>query len=295
MHSARDVTVELQEIARGLSSAGRSKAAADSHASRAAEGFWIAVLPFRYSGSNADVKALADGLSEETVAGLSRFSYLRVIARSSTAKYASESRDIAAIGEELGARYVLEGSIRQAGTTIRVAAQLVDSATGAHLWADAYDRQLQPDQLFVLQDELVPRIVSTCGDHFGVLARCISEAVRARLPVSSRRTTRSCAASATTSGSAPASMRPRATSSSGRSKRRRRMPIAGQCSRGSTRTSSATASTRVRAHSIARSRPLAAPWTSRRPIPSRTRRWPWHCSFARTRSRAGVRASGRWR
>jgi TolB-like protein len=96
------------------------------------------VLPFRYSGSNADVKALAEGLSEETVAGLSRFSYLRVITRSSTAKYSSESRDIGAIGEELGARYVLEGSIRQAGTTIRVAAQLVDSATGAHLWADAY-------------------------------------------------------------------------------------------------------------------------------------------------------------
>ena len=82
---------------------------------RADEGFWVAVLPFKYSGNNADLTALAEGLSEEIVTGLSRFSYLRVIARGSTAKYSNEAGDIRAIGKELGARYVMEGSLRQAG------------------------------------------------------------------------------------------------------------------------------------------------------------------------------------
>src|ERR1035441_6730134 len=80
--------------------------------SRADEGFWVAVLPFKYAGTSAELKALADGLSEESVAGLSRFSYLRVIAGGSTAKYSSESGDARAIGKELGARYVMEGSLR---------------------------------------------------------------------------------------------------------------------------------------------------------------------------------------
>ena len=180
VQTARDVTSELEHIARRPSSAESRVTTVDSTEGRRAEGFWIAVLPFKYGGGSADIKALAEGLWEETVTGLSRFSYLRVVARSSTSKYSSGSRDVGAIGEEVGARYVLEGSIRQAGSTIRVAAQLVDAVTGAHLWADTYDRQFDPDQLFALQDELIPRIVSTCGDHFGVLARSISEAVRGK-------------------------------------------------------------------------------------------------------------------
>ena len=82
------------------------------------------------------------------------------------------------VGKEIGARYVMEGSIRQAGSKLRVAVQLVDATTGAHLWAETYDRPFQPDQIFALQDELIPRIVSTCADRFGVLARSISDAVR---------------------------------------------------------------------------------------------------------------------
>jgi TolB-like protein len=116
--------------------------------------------------------------TEEIVTGLSRFSYLRVIARGSTLKYSDESGDARAIGKELGARYVMEGSIRQAGSTVRLAVQLVDATTGAHLWAETFDRHFQPDQIFAMQDELIPRIVSTCADHFGVLARSISDAVR---------------------------------------------------------------------------------------------------------------------
>ncbi len=106
--------------------------AAGSAAARAEEGFWVAVLPFKHRGSEPAVEALAEGLSEEIVTGLSRFSYLRVIAHSSTARYATETRDVRGVGQELGARYVLEGSLRQAGSALRVAAQLVDATSGAH-------------------------------------------------------------------------------------------------------------------------------------------------------------------
>jgi TolB-like protein/Flp pilus assembly protein TadD len=150
--------------------------------SRTNEGFWVAVLPFKCAGASAELKALADGLSEEVITGLSRFSYLRVIARGSTAKYSSESGDVRTIGKELGARYVMEGSLRQAGSKLRLAVQLVDAISGAHLWAENYERAFSPEAVFELQDDLVPRIVSTAADMNGVLTRDMSEAVRGRAP-----------------------------------------------------------------------------------------------------------------
>ncbi len=89
-----------------------------SGAARLEEGFWVAVLPLKYRGASAELEALAEGLSEEIVTGLSRFSYLRVIARSSTLRYTSESADVSSVGRELGARYVMEGSLRQAGSVV---------------------------------------------------------------------------------------------------------------------------------------------------------------------------------
>ena len=162
--------------------ADRAKSGTDAGAVRADEGFWVAVLPFKYSGSNADLTALAEGLTEEIVTGLSRFSYLKVIARSSTSRYAKESVDVRSAGKELGARYVMEGSLRQAGTKLRLAVQLVDAVSGAHLWAENYERTFSPEAVFELQDELVPRIVSTVADMNGVLPRSMSEAVRSRTP-----------------------------------------------------------------------------------------------------------------
>ncbi|MEY2541422.1 MAG: hypothetical protein QOI22_1024, partial [Verrucomicrobiota bacterium] len=136
---------------------------------QADEGFWIAVLPFKYSGSNSDLTSLADGLSEEIVTGLSRFSYLKVIARTSTARLAQDSGDVRAIGKELGARYVIEGGVRQAGSILRITVQLVDTTSGAHLWAESYDRVFEPEKIFTLVDDVVPRIVSTVADMHGVL------------------------------------------------------------------------------------------------------------------------------
>ncbi len=151
-----------------------------SGATRADEGFWVAVLPFKYTGSNTDLKVLAEGLSEEAITGLSRFSYLRVIARGSTAKYSSESGDVRAIGKELAARYVMEGSLRQAGSKLRLAVQLADTVSGAHLWAETYERTFTPESVFDVQDDLVPRIVSTVADQYGVLPRSMSETLRSK-------------------------------------------------------------------------------------------------------------------
>ena len=114
------------------------------------------MLPFKYTGGNSDLKVLAEGLSEEVVTGMSRFSYLRVIARGSTAKYSSESGDVRTIGKQLGARYVMEGSLRQAGAKLRVSVQFADANSGTHLWSETYERVFSPDAVFELQDDLVP-------------------------------------------------------------------------------------------------------------------------------------------
>ena len=174
----------MEPILEGLRKAGLEisdrprSSAADSGASRAEEGFWVAVLPFKYSGGNADLAALADGLSEDIVTGLSRFSYLKVIARSSTSRYANESGDVRAAGKELGARYVMDGNLRQAGGRLRLAVQLVDAVSGAHLWAENYERPFSPATVFELQDDLVPRVVSTVADWYGILPHSMSEVVR---------------------------------------------------------------------------------------------------------------------
>ena len=105
-----------------------------------------------------------------------------MIARSSTAKYSSESGDIRAIGKKLGARYVMEGSLRQAGSKVRIATQLVDASSGADLWAETYDRPFRPEGVFELVDEVVPRIVSTVADTQGILPHSMTDALRHRDP-----------------------------------------------------------------------------------------------------------------
>ena len=173
-----DSSVSPRPKATVRSKTNQTKSDTDAEAVRANEGFWVAVLPFKYSGGNADLTALADGMTEEIVTGLSRFSYLRVIALGSTSRYANQAVDIRSAGKELGARYVMEGSLRQAGARLRVAVQLVDTISGAHLWAETYDRAFSPEEIFTLQDDLVPRIVSTVADMHGVLPRSMSEVVR---------------------------------------------------------------------------------------------------------------------
>jgi serine/threonine protein kinase len=184
VQTARDVSNELRDLAQQPSTTVlepvRLTGASASGAARANEGFWVAVLPFKYGGANTDLTALADGLSEDIVTGLSRFSYLRVISRSSSSRYAHELLDVRSAGKALGARYVMEGSLRQAGVKVRIAAQLVDTISGAHLWAETYDRSFSPETVFELQDDVVSRIVCTVADSHGVLPHSMSEAVRSK-------------------------------------------------------------------------------------------------------------------
>src|SRR5438874_4411398 len=160
-------------IATVTARADRAESRTDSGPVRADEGFWVGVLPFKYSGNVSELAALAEGLTEDIVTGLSRFSYLRVIARTATA-------GVSSAGKELGARYMMEGSLRQAGTKLRLAVQLVDATTGAHLWAENYERSFSPEAVFELQDDLVPRIVSTVADQYGALVHSMSESLRGR-------------------------------------------------------------------------------------------------------------------
>jgi TolB-like protein len=146
------------------------------------EGFWIAVLPFKSSGADPELAALAAGITEDIVTGLSRFSYLRVLSLSSTSRYTQEETDLRSVSKELGARYVLEGSVRQSGDTLRIAVQLNDASFGVDLWAEHYDRAFRSVGVFDLLDEVVPRIVSTIADTQGVLPHSMSEATRSRNP-----------------------------------------------------------------------------------------------------------------
>jgi serine/threonine protein kinase/tetratricopeptide (TPR) repeat protein len=189
VQTARDVGNEFRDLARSLSrkegaasSTPLAATSSDSGAARANEGFWVAVLPFKHKGANAELDALAEGITEEIITGLSRFSYLRVIARNSTQRFASETGDVRTIGKELGARYLMEGSLRQAGSRLRIGVQLVDAVSGAHLWAETYERSFSPDTLFEIQDDIVPRVVSTVADIQGVLPRNMTEALRNQDP-----------------------------------------------------------------------------------------------------------------
>lgn len=146
------------------------------------EGFWIAILPFKPPAADANLAALANGITEDIITGLSRFSYLRVLSLRSIQRYADNTPDVRTVGKELGARYVIEGSLRQAGARVRLAVQLIDTDSGALLWAEAYDRVALPESHFDLQDDLVPQIVSTIADAHGILLRSMAEALRTREP-----------------------------------------------------------------------------------------------------------------
>jgi adenylate cyclase len=132
----------------------------------------IAVLPFTNMSADPEQEYFSDGISEDIITDLSKIAGLMVIARNSSFSYKGRSVDVRAIGRDLGVRSVLEGSIRRAGNRVRITAQLIDAATGAHLWADRYDRDLT--DIFEVQDEVVAKIV-------GVLAVTLTMGEQQRL------------------------------------------------------------------------------------------------------------------
>jgi TolB-like protein/Tfp pilus assembly protein PilF len=118
----------------------------------------IAVLPFQNMSGDPEQEYFADGMVEEIITALSRIRWFFVIARNSTFTYKGRAVDVKQVGRELGVRYVLEGSVRKSGNRIRVTAQLVEAATGNHVWAERYDRDLA--DIFAVQDEITERVVA---------------------------------------------------------------------------------------------------------------------------------------
>jgi adenylate cyclase len=117
----------------------------------------IAVLPFQNMSSDPEQEYFADGIVEEIITGLSRIPSLYVIARNSSFAFKGRSSDVRQVGKELGARYVLEGSVRKAAGRVRITGQLIDTDTGAHLWADRFEGELT--DIFRLQDQVTISVV----------------------------------------------------------------------------------------------------------------------------------------
>jgi adenylate cyclase len=130
----------------------------------------IAVLPFTNMSSDPEQEYFSDGITEEIITELSRFQTLHVLARNSTFQYKGRAVDVRSVGKELGARYVVEGSIRRAADTIRVTAQLLDVKDGTHLWAETFERELTASNIFDLQDEITRKIVAVIGDTYGAIS-----------------------------------------------------------------------------------------------------------------------------
>ncbi len=126
----------------------------------------IAVLPFDNMSGDPEQEYFADGIAEDVITALSRFRSLFVIARNSSFIYKGRPVDIAHLSRELGVRYVIEGSVRKAGSRVRITAQLIDAASGNHLWADRFDGSL--DDVFDLQDRITEQIVAKVEPEIGV-------------------------------------------------------------------------------------------------------------------------------
>lgn len=118
----------------------------------------IAVLPFVNMSGDPSQESFSDGITEDLITDLSNLKNLIVIARNSVFAYKGKPVKVQQVGRELGVHYVLEGSVRKSGERVRITAQLVDAATGHHLWAERYDRDLK--DLFALQDEITKKVVT---------------------------------------------------------------------------------------------------------------------------------------
>ena len=139
----------------------------------------IAILPFANMSGDPEQEYFSDGISEDLITALSRIRWLFVIARNSSFTYKGKHTDVKQVGRELGVRYVLEGSVRKGGSRVRITAQLIDAASGAHVWAERFDRELA--DIFAVQDEITERIAAAIEPE---LARAELERSRRKPPES---------------------------------------------------------------------------------------------------------------
>ena len=129
----------------------------------------FAVLPFANMSGQPEEEYFSDGITEEIITGLTRFKNARVLARNSTFKYKGRAVDVRQVASELGADFILEGSVRRVGDKIRITAQLLDGKDGNHIWAETYERELTPNNIFAIQDEITQAITATVAGSYGVV------------------------------------------------------------------------------------------------------------------------------
>src|SRR5215470_465853 len=137
----------------------------------------IAVLPFKNVSGDPEQEYFVDGITEDIITALSKWRWFLVVARNSTFAYKGKSVDLKEVSRDLGVRYVLEGSMRRAGQRVRITGQLIDIATGTHLWAERYDRDLT--DIFAVQDDITSRVVAAIEP---ALSRAETQRVIAKRP-----------------------------------------------------------------------------------------------------------------
>jgi len=145
------------------------KMGASSEASTLPDKPSIAVLPFDNLSGDPAEEYFSDGITEDIITALSKNRWLFVVARNSTFAYKGRASDVRRIARELGAHYLVEGSVRKAGHRVRITAQLIDGATGNHIWAERYDRDLE--DIFALQDEVTGTIAARIEPERGAVER----------------------------------------------------------------------------------------------------------------------------
>jgi adenylate cyclase len=142
----------------------------------------IAVLPLTNLDRDPKQEYFADGLSEDIITRLSRFLNLRVLGRNSTFQYKGKSADVRQIGRDLGADYIVEGSVRRDSKRLRVTVQLLDAHTGSHVWAETYDRNLTTSAIFDAQDDITNRVAAAIASTHGAIATARMKELRAKTP-----------------------------------------------------------------------------------------------------------------
>jgi adenylate cyclase len=151
VHRVSLVETAPQTVVKSTSAAEKSDLLTSSRPS-------IAVLPFANMSGDPEQEYFADGIVEEIITALSHLRWLSVIARNSSFTYKGKSVDLKQVGRDLSVRYILEGSVRKSGNRVRITGQLIDTATGAHLWADRFDGAIE--DIFDLQDQVTAKVIS---------------------------------------------------------------------------------------------------------------------------------------
>ncbi|UWQ89794.1 tetratricopeptide repeat protein [Rhodobacteraceae bacterium M382] len=151
-------SADRDRIRQGLLKAGMPAEAARAPVYATRDKPSVAVLPFTNMSGDPEQDYFSDGISEDIITGLSRFRTLFIVARNSSFSFKGQNLETSEIGSKLGVQYLLEGSVRKSGNRVRISAQLIDSDTGKHIWADRYDRELE--DIFAVQDEVARAIIA---------------------------------------------------------------------------------------------------------------------------------------